>query len=111
MAGTCTDLHGQVAVVTGASAGIGAAVACAIASAGGAVTIDYQSHDAAAHRLVEEIVKAGGRAIAVKAAPFMSISPAPSAKNVLSQHYVGSQRSEFPLWVMPNMQPGLPELE
>jgi glucose 1-dehydrogenase len=67
MAGACTDLNGQVAVVTGASAGIGATVALAIACAGGAVTIDYQSHDAAAHRLVEEIVKTGGRAIAVKA--------------------------------------------
>lgn len=61
------SLAGQVAIVTGASSGIGLGTARALARAGAAVVIDYQSHDDDAHRLADEITGAGGRAMLVKA--------------------------------------------
>jgi 3-oxoacyl-[acyl-carrier protein] reductase len=60
------DLKGKVAIVTGASKGIGAAIATALADAGAAVTVNYASSKEGAQRTVEAIVKAGGKAIAVK---------------------------------------------
>ena len=60
-------MAGQVAVVTGASSGLGLGVARMLVQAGAAVAIDYQSHEAEAHRLADEITGAGGRAILVKA--------------------------------------------
>src|SRR6185295_2692444 len=55
------------ALVTGASRGIGAAIARQLAREGWPVGINYRSDDAAAEAVVKEIVDAGGRAIAVKA--------------------------------------------
>lgn len=55
-----------VIIVTGGSRGIGAAVAQAAAARGYAVAISYVSNQAAADAVVDGIVKAGGRAIAVK---------------------------------------------
>lgn len=60
-------LAGQVAVVTGASSGIGLGIARSLAQAGAAVVIDYQSHEEDARQLVAEITDAGGKALAVKA--------------------------------------------
>jgi glucose 1-dehydrogenase len=56
-----------VAIVTGASSGIGIAVARALAAAGAAVVINYRFHGKEAQRLADEIDTAGGRAIAVEA--------------------------------------------
>jgi 3-oxoacyl-[acyl-carrier protein] reductase len=60
-------LEGKVAVVTGASKGIGAAIAVHLAEAGAAVVVNYASSRAGADRVVSEITGQGGRAIAVQA--------------------------------------------
>ena len=62
-----SGLTGKVAIVTGASKGIGAAIARTFAEAGAAVAVNYASSKADAERVVGEIVKAGGKAIAVQA--------------------------------------------
>jgi 3-oxoacyl-[acyl-carrier protein] reductase len=59
------ELNGKVAIVTGASKGIGAAIARTFAEAGAAVAINYASNKADAERVVGEITKAGGKAVAI----------------------------------------------
>ena len=59
-------LAGKVAVVTGASKGIGAAIAVQLARAGAAVVVNYSSSKAGADRVVGEINGNGGRAVAVQ---------------------------------------------
>jgi 3-oxoacyl-[acyl-carrier protein] reductase len=60
-------LNGRVALVTGASRGIGRAIALRLARDGAAVALNYRSSRAQAEAAVEEIRAAGGRALAVKA--------------------------------------------
>jgi glucose 1-dehydrogenase len=60
-------LADQVAVVTGASSGIGKAVALGLAAAGASVVVNYASGSAAAVEVVRRIESLGGRAIAVPA--------------------------------------------
>src|SRR5260221_10305598 len=60
-------LEGKVAIVTGASKGIGASIALHLAAEGAKVVVNYSSSKEGADRVVSEIKKAGGKAVAVQA--------------------------------------------
>jgi len=60
-------LQNKIALVTGASRGIGAHIAKTLADEGARVVVNYASHQAAAEQVVAEIIWNGGEAIAVKA--------------------------------------------
>jgi 3-oxoacyl-[acyl-carrier protein] reductase len=60
-------LTGKVAVVTGASKGIGAGIAKALGAEGASVVVNYASDKSGADKTVAEITKAGGKAVAVGA--------------------------------------------
>ncbi len=61
-----SKLTGQVAVVTGASKGIGAGIAKALAAEGASVVVNYAASKEGAERVVQEITANGGKAIAVQ---------------------------------------------
>ena len=62
-----TRLDGKAALITGASRGIGRAIALDMASQGAKVALNYQSSDAKAQAVADEITAAGGTAILAKA--------------------------------------------
>ncbi|HET6390467.1 glucose 1-dehydrogenase [Hyphomicrobium sp.] len=75
------NLKGKVAVVTGASKGIGAAIARALAEAGAAVTVNYASSKEGADRVVADIKSKGGKAISVKG----SVAKREDIKNIFAE--------------------------
>jgi 3-oxoacyl-[acyl-carrier protein] reductase len=81
-----SKLTGKVAVVTGASKGIGAAIAKALAAAGASVVVNYASSKAGAEAVVAAITQAGGKAVAVGG----DVSKAAEAKGLVAaaiKHY------------------------
>lgn len=67
MSTNSNKLAGKVAVVTGASKGIGTGIATRLATEGAAVVVNYASSKTGADKVVDEIKAAGGKAIAVQA--------------------------------------------
>jgi 3-oxoacyl-[acyl-carrier protein] reductase len=67
MSNASQKLAGKVAIVTGASKGIGAAIATHLGAAGASVVVNYSSSKEGADRVVDVITKRGGNAIAVQA--------------------------------------------
>ena len=80
-----SNLKGKVALVTGASKGIGAAIARELAANGAAVAVNYSSSQAGAEKVVAEIKAAGGKAIAVQANVADPASIAPLVDAVATQ--------------------------
>ena len=75
-----SKLTGKVAVVTGASKGIGAAIAKSLGAAGAAVVVNYASSQAGAEAVVAAITAAGGRAVAVRG----DVSKAADAQGIIA---------------------------
>src|ERR1700716_2391989 len=62
-----SSLLGKVAIVTGGGRGVGGAVATRLAADGAAVAVNYAIHQAEANDVVQRIVQAGGKGIAIQA--------------------------------------------
>jgi 3-oxoacyl-[acyl-carrier protein] reductase len=76
-----SKLNGRVAIVTGASKGIGAQIARTLAAAGASVVVNYAGSRDGAETVVSEIKAAGGNAIAVQA----DVSKAPDTQRLVAQ--------------------------
>jgi 3-oxoacyl-[acyl-carrier protein] reductase len=78
------DLKGRIALVTGGSRGIGAAIALALAESGAAVAVNYRERAADAEAVVAGIKGKGGRAIAIAADVSQAAAVAKMVEHVAS---------------------------
>jgi 3-oxoacyl-[acyl-carrier protein] reductase len=76
-----SKLSNKVAIVTGASKGIGAGIAKALAAEGAAVVVNYASSKEGADRVVKDIVGKGGKAVAVQG----DVSKAPDVQRLFAE--------------------------
>ncbi|WP_420236148.1 SDR family NAD(P)-dependent oxidoreductase [Telmatobacter bradus] len=79
------SLQGKVALVTGASKGIGAAIAQELAARGASVAVNYSSSKAGADKVVDSLRAAGGKAIAIQANVADPSSIAPMIESIVKQ--------------------------
>ena len=91
------DLKGKVAIVTGASKGIGAAIARRLAEAGAAVVVNYASSKVEADRIVGNILRTGGKAVAIQA----DVSKSADVKRLFAQTVATLQEGPASLSTMP----------
>jgi len=75
------SLQGKVAVVTGASSGIGMSIALELGRQGASVAVNYHSHPEPAHQVVAEIERSGGKAFAIQA----NVGVATEAKRLIDE--------------------------
>ncbi|NND49013.1 MAG: SDR family NAD(P)-dependent oxidoreductase [Rhizobiales bacterium] len=87
------DLGNRVALVTGASRGIGAAIALALADAGAAVAINFHEREDAANEVAEQIRTSGGRALPVRA----DVSKSADVARMISK--IGAELAEIDILV------------
>ena len=80
-----TDLKGKVALVTGASRGLGRAIAAKLAANGAKVAINYVANDTEANKVAVEIQSAGGEAMLVKASVADAIAVKDMVRQVIKQ--------------------------
>jgi 3-oxoacyl-[acyl-carrier protein] reductase len=80
------ELSGRVAVVTGASRGIGRAVAIALASQGAKVIVNFQHNEAAAGETVATIASAGGEAVAMGFDVAVATAVEAAMKDIVAAH-------------------------
>lgn len=97
---SATDLSGKQALVTGASRGIGAAIACSLARQGAQVAVHYGRDHAAAKAVVDRIGEAGGRAFPLQA----DLSTSQGARGLLAAYAdaVGAHPTEPCLDILVN---------
>ena len=82
---TGTDLNGRVAFVTGASRGIGSAIAFSLAMAGAKVGVNYNTSRESAEKVIEKITHGGGEAFLVEGNVSEEASAGAAVKQVISQ--------------------------
>ena len=84
-------LNGKVAIVTGASKGIGAGIAKQLATEGVKVVVNYASSESDADKVVTEILSQGGIALAIKA----DVSSAPDVKRLFEEAHAAFGRIDI----------------